>query len=428
MVKIYFRLKPCDTMYLAFFQKSKAPQQTEPEQRPMESDLDEGEDADDTEKLDIKKYLIGLARDILIAIIVMAIIIGSLWGYTSNWPPMVVIESNSMMHDDDSSLGTIDTGDLVLVKRISRRSDITTYVQGVKTGYKTYGTYGDVIIFKKNGLDDTPVIHRAVVWVEYNASGFHYISNNGIQIKKEGSFDIPELGEKYYNIMELSIENYRPKHINLTIDFYKILKVFNNNGATPHSGFITKGDNNLIIDQDNLPDSKKHIVEPIKVDWIVGKAEGELPWFGLIKLYVGGQTDDPDKRPPPTSVRMLILSIALIIIIPIILDLSFSYLGKRRKKRKEEEADKKISEEMRLGPGHDLIRGGGPGKKGVKDTQGQPPSRDYRHPSQPPGKYLGQPKKNDGKGIGISDDGAQDNSGTKQSKFTSKEELLKKIK
>jgi hypothetical protein len=68
----------------------------------------------------------------------------------------------------------------------------------------------------------------------------------------------------------------------------------------------------------------------------VGRAEGELPWFGLIKLYISGETSQPSKQAPDTSVRMLILTIVLIIAIPIILDLLFTFLSKRLKARKED--------------------------------------------------------------------------------------------
>ena len=101
--------------------------------------------------------------------------------YTGNWPPVVVVESESMMHSNtESFLGVIDTGDLVLVKTIGSRDDVVTYAQGKADDYSTYSDYGDVIIYRKNGYGDvTPVIHRALVWLEYNQT-----SDN---------FDIPDL-------------------------------------------------------------------------------------------------------------------------------------------------------------------------------------------------------------------------------------------
>jgi signal peptidase len=314
-----------------------------------------------------------LGRDVLIAVIVMVIIIGGLYGYTGNWPPMVVIESDSMMHGDDSNVGTIDTGDLVLVKSIDNRKDITTYVEGEKKGYKTYDSYGDVIIFKKNGVDDTPVIHRAVAYIVYNASG----NNNDPQLSEFGSWDIPSMG--LYNKMSFWIPDYQPNRFNLSVDLKVILKNFQRTGIEPHDGFIIKGDNNIQVDQlSDLKDSEGNPVEPVKTEWIVGKAQGELPWFGLIKLYISGETDEPNKEPPPTSVRMLVFSIALIIIIPIVLDVLFSVIGKQIKKRKEEQAKDNDDSTTNFGPKNaNRLNPTGPGginssKKNLPDAQVRP--------------------------------------------------------
>ena len=203
--------------------------------------VEEEEEESKETKSNIKAYLLSLGRDILIAVIVMAIVIGSLWGYTGNWPPMVVIESNSMMHGKDSNIGIIDTGDLVLVKE---DNDIETYIDGYKSNYQTYGSYGDVIIFKKNGLEDTPVIHRAVVWLEYNESGYNMVRINNKAYSVRG-FDVPSMG--LYNVTHIWIANYKPNGHNLSMNLGTILVNFQIYG-TPHSGFLTKGDNNLMVD------------------------------------------------------------------------------------------------------------------------------------------------------------------------------------
>ena len=65
-----------------------------------------------------------------VILIVFGIILGILVAYTNYWPPVVVVESDSMMHGDDSSLGTMDTGDLVLVKGVRNRNQIKTYIEG----------------------------------------------------------------------------------------------------------------------------------------------------------------------------------------------------------------------------------------------------------------------------------------------------------
>lgn len=368
---------------------------------------------DEEEGPGMVQYLLSLGRDILIAVIVMAIIIGSLYYYTNNWPPMVVIESNSMMHGSDSNIGVIDTGDLVLVKDVSGKSGIKSYWDGKKSNYETYGSYGDVIIFRKNGLDDTPVIHRAILWVEYNASGY----NN--QYPEFGSFDIPSKGE--YNVTKTWIANYKPNGANLSINLKELLTNFRNNGVKPHSGFLTKGDNNAQVDQlSTLRDAKGHAVEPIKPEWVVGKAEGELPWFGLIKLFVGGETSQEGKAPPPTSVNMLIISIALIIIIPIVLDLSFSIYGKRMKEKGEEGEDEDEEEEER-----DAFRSGKPSKKYM-----YPARRGDLHKFEPDKKDKGVESKYPARKGRLRDKikQRQDDNNNSKSQIVRKDDLFKKIR
>ena len=96
-------------------------------------------------------------REALLAIGLVLLILGSLWIATGQFPPMVVVESGSMMHDtEDGSLGAIDPGDLVLVMN-PNRADIVTYVEAMEEdnqnfGYTSHGMEGDVIIYSKNGF------------------------------------------------------------------------------------------------------------------------------------------------------------------------------------------------------------------------------------------------------------------------------------
>ena len=55
------------------------------------------------------------AREALLAGGLIATLITVLVLMTGSWPPMVVIESGSMMHEDEGNVGAIDPGDLVLV-------------------------------------------------------------------------------------------------------------------------------------------------------------------------------------------------------------------------------------------------------------------------------------------------------------------------
>ena len=45
----------------------------------------------------------------------IALLIFGLWAHTGSMPPLVVVESESMMHDEKGEVGAIDAGDLILV-------------------------------------------------------------------------------------------------------------------------------------------------------------------------------------------------------------------------------------------------------------------------------------------------------------------------
>ncbi len=106
-------------------------------------------------------------KDLLISIIIVAVIFLSLYAYTQNWPPIVIVESGSMQHGESSHIGIIDTGDIVLVKKIYSEEDVVTYVEGRMSGYERYGDYGDVIIYNYQGKS---IIHRAIVYLKWSGS------------------------------------------------------------------------------------------------------------------------------------------------------------------------------------------------------------------------------------------------------------------
>ena len=66
-------------------------------------------------------------REAFLAIGLVFLLLGSMWLATGMFPPMVVVESGSMKHTDEGSLGSIDPGDLVLVMN-PNRVDIITFV------------------------------------------------------------------------------------------------------------------------------------------------------------------------------------------------------------------------------------------------------------------------------------------------------------
>lgn len=259
------------------------------------------------------KKMLPMVKDVLTAVIVILIIVAVMFAYTGVWPPMVVIESGSMMHDDSAygKIGTIDPGDFAFVKKVNDRNDVVTYYQGKKAGYETYGNYGDVIIYIKNGVGGTPVIHRAMCWVEVN------ITENGT------FYDVPELN--YYHlstitITELNLRDYDPK--------------------VNHSGFLTKGDANNGCDQDpsaGIEDGLGRKVEIVKLEWIVGKAQGEIPWFGAIKLSVDDWSTGTNNagNVAPDCWVMLGVSILILFILPISMDYLLQLISVKKQKKKE---------------------------------------------------------------------------------------------
>src|SRR5256886_13099860 len=107
-----------------------------------------------------------LAKDAIIAGAIVALFLGGLYVYSGVWPPLVVVESSSMSHNDaESKLGVIDTGDMVFQQTVSGRAAVVTYIEGRVTRYATYGDYGDVIIFRR-GTSATPIIHPAIMYIE----------------------------------------------------------------------------------------------------------------------------------------------------------------------------------------------------------------------------------------------------------------------
>ena len=263
-----------------------------------------------------------------------------MYAYTGLWPPLVVVESDSMMHSDDNTsyVGVIDTGDMVLVKDIDSADDVTTYLQGFVDGHRTYGDYGDVVVYKKRGLDDeTPIIHRAVLYLEVNAPDYD-------SYRCEELRDLPDdkwalaAGDTWDDITgAITIFNYGYNDETVTVNVGSILSAFSRGHSVPTSGFITRGDHNRWIDQtygDNF--------SPVDPDWIVGKARGEIPWFGLLKLWT---TDSLKSEAPDNSVRNLWIAVAIIVIVPITVDVVLTYRIRKRIARRREMAQREYESE-----------------------------------------------------------------------------------
>ena len=67
----------------------------------------------------------GWIREILLAAGMIFVLYGSLVLMTGSSPPMVVVESQSMMIDEESHVGIIDPGDIILVTEPEKREVVT---------------------------------------------------------------------------------------------------------------------------------------------------------------------------------------------------------------------------------------------------------------------------------------------------------------
>ncbi len=284
----------------------------------------------------------GFIRDTATAGAIVAVLLLILLAYSGIWPPMVVVESGSMQHDTPgqepvSHIGVIDTGDLVLVKRADKAS-IHTYIDGVKENYRTYGEYGDVIIYFPNGdRSQTPIIHRTIVYLELNATtGRSYDIPSLIDYPGNWSIVPYELTHEYvHRWYDLSgtLYLYNVGYYNVTVEIN--LEMILRNNPHPNSGYITMGDNAAT----NAPvyDQAGSIswAYPVPPSDVKGVARGEIPWFGLMKLYVSNGHIPP--RTPANSVTELIISLILLTVLPFLYDFVVGpYVDKKYGKEEED--------------------------------------------------------------------------------------------
>lgn len=212
-----------------------------------------------------------LSAPLIALLFIVAIVVG-VSVYSGIFPPASVVESGSMQHSDNWQYGVINTGDIVIVKKVaSPEHDITTYVQGRSANFSTYGDYGNVILYDaSNGM---VVIHRAIFYLTWSngepvVMGYH--------------------NQSWINVTStyVLIKNVGFTHRNLVVFVNDFLN---------KSGFITMGDHNLAVTDlfDKglnayiASDQNVNIIShPVTNSEVVGKAEGQIPWFGLIKLNV----------------------------------------------------------------------------------------------------------------------------------------------
>ena len=194
-----------------------------------------------------KPYVTDLVSSISAVVLVGLL----LFAVSGVWPPLVAIESKSMSPN-------IHVGDLVFVMEEERfpgeaqhgDTGVVTAHAAQADGYSKFHRSGDVIVYAPDGNNETtPIIHRAMFWVEDNESWYD------------------EADPEYVGSAE-SCEELE-------------------NCPAPHAGFITKGDYNGQYDQ------VTGLSGPVKASWVVGTAEVRVPWLGCIRLSATGTAQRP---------------------------------------------------------------------------------------------------------------------------------------
>jgi signal peptidase len=172
-------------------------------------------------------FWIGLFRDFLSVLMVFVMISSIFYITMGRFSPMVAVESGSMMPH-------IQIGDFIFVKSPDR-TKIITYNEGKETGYSTFDEYGDVILYKPQGIEGvTPIIHRAMFFV------------------REGE------------------------------------PMWPGGPSAPFAGYITKGDNpktNPAYDQQGSISPRI----PVKPEWVIGVARFDsIPLLGCVPMALRG--------------------------------------------------------------------------------------------------------------------------------------------
>ena len=292
-----------------------------------------------------------LLREMLLAVAMIAFLVLGLWAHTGTMPPLVVVESSSMIHEENGEVGSIDAGDLILVMDTPYDNIITFAEASDRSnkyhGYETHGMEGDVIIYHKNGDEGTPIIHRAILRVEPSqttspnrlaANDSDYCPNGGTwdsAVEDEDgeigtcvlTWSVPGTNVTNSETITIRFDGYnagyydckRMAHAN--VEPYLVVW----NWQPKHSGIVTLGDNNqcsvdqggLVVNGSSGIHSASGVAGPVREDWLVGVAGGEIPWLGTVKLMLSGADSPGTQYVPGSSFLFLAMVIGGIIFAPV---------------------------------------------------------------------------------------------------------------
>jgi len=241
--------------------------------------------------------------------------------YSGADSPFSVIVSESMQHGTESRYGTIDAGDMVFVRAPSSVR-IQSYIEGASTGYRSFGEYGSVIIYDR-GPNLNPVIHRAILWLEYDEdTGFW----TAPFLKEYGDFSC--IGDPdgdpvgMTGILQIRNIGYAKQSVSINLDLLR-----------HESGFLTKGDNastNPVLDQSS--DIARN--NPIGMEEIRSVPTTEMPALGSVKMYLQGKGDAVPENSWSVLYAQLYVVAMLFVVMMIVLDSVFVFLEERRDRKK----------------------------------------------------------------------------------------------
>ncbi|MDP6869932.1 MAG: S26 family signal peptidase [Candidatus Poseidoniaceae archaeon] len=278
-----------------------------------------------------------LARELFLAIGMISLIVIAMWAHTGSMPPLVVVESNSMQHDSDGEIGTIDAGDLVLVHSPEKRNIVTfaeaTDPNNPNFGHEKLGMPGDVIVYKRNGEDSsTPIIHRAIfkVNIARTTSQIDGNCNSGVEYQDQCilSWSVPGTSQIDVENITVNFDGVdAPGDYNCKIEVmgHGDVKFRIENWKPSQPGYVTLGDNNLCSDDQGVAKESSGIssnsgglVKPVLDEWVIGISGSEIPWLGSVKLLVSGGSSPGISNVPGHSIMKLVAVIVLVLLIPMI--------------------------------------------------------------------------------------------------------------
>ncbi|MFP4590432.1 MAG: S26 family signal peptidase [Halobacteriales archaeon] len=179
--------------------------------------------------------------DVVTGVGIVAVLVLVAFLISGVWPPFVAVESGSMApHINEGDLVFLVQGDRFTGTDGVGETPYLTREAGLSSDHVAFGEPGHVVVFKPDGGETTPIIHRLHFWVD--------------------------AGENWYDRAEQS-----------QLGGHRSCEELPNCPA-PHAGFVTKGDNNGAYDQ---VDGQSSIVRP---EWIEGRAVFRVPFLGRLRV------------------------------------------------------------------------------------------------------------------------------------------------